>query len=182
MAKPFKTSEPPKNNNNAIFALAVFWLLVIFGFFAGSGALKIFDPLKLLFQVRDYFAPIFEKNLWWLELLSVTLSLLFLWGIAYILRKTGYFLDVKGEDALDLLGGGYKHKVRILRIWWKIKKQLDSSEPSQWKKAILETDDVLNEIFKMSGYLGSQLEEKLETIPSRAPRALSISSAGSASA
>ena len=45
-----------------------------------------------------------------------------------------------------------------------IQMRLQLSEQNQWKLAILEADHILNEILKMSGYLGAKLEDKLDLI------------------
>ena len=39
-----------------------------------------------------------------------------------------------------------------------------SSEQQDWKIAILEADKILDEILKMSGYIGSNLDDRLELI------------------
>ena len=123
------------------------------------------DPLGLALKARDYLAPILERNLWWLQNLSLILSALFLWGIIYIFIRTNY-LEIKRERFLDILGKGYVSRRRAIKGWRQIQKRLWSREQNQWKLAILEADHILNEILKMSGYLGSNLEEKLELITS----------------
>lgn len=123
------------------------------------------DPLGLALKARDYLAPILERNLWWLQNLSLILSALFLWGIIYIFIRTNY-LEIKRERFLDILGKGYVSRRRAIKGWRQIQKRLWSREQNQWKLAILEADHILNEILKMSGYLGPNLEEKLELITS----------------
>jgi hypothetical protein len=115
--------------------------------------------------MREYFGALLQPNLWWLQIIAAILSGLFLWGIVYIINNTNYF-EVKKEQFLDVLGKGYVSKRRTLRGWKQIQKRMASEESNQWKLAILEADHILNEILKMSGYLGSRLDEKLELITS----------------
>lgn len=119
--------------------------------------------LKNLLDLRDYLEGFLAPNLWWIKIVSVIFSGLFLWGIIYIIRKTNY-LDIKREQFLDIIGSGKVSKQRSIKAWKQIQRRLQSKESNQWKLAILESDHILNEILKMSGYLGNKLEEKLELI------------------
>lgn len=118
---------------------------------------------KTLYDIRDFFGEILAPNLWWLQLLSLLFSALFILGIIYIFLKTQYF-GMKKEQFLDILGKGYVSRSRSLRGWKQIQKRMQSKEQNQWKLAVLEADRILNEILKMSGYLGDDLDEKLELI------------------
>ena len=135
-------------------------LPVISGFFV-----SIFTPAKFLLEVRIFFTPFFEKNLIWLELASLLLSAFFLWGIIYIISKTHY-LEIKREQFFDTLGKDYLSRRRSIKAWQQIQKRLLSENQNDWKLAILEADHILNEILKMSGYLGAKLEDKLDLITS----------------
>jgi len=121
---------------------------------------SLFD---ILYLTREYFGALLQPNLWWLQIIAVILIGLFTWGIVYIINNTSYF-EVKREQFLDTLGKGHVSKRRTLRGWKQIQKRMASEESNQWKLAILEADHILNEILKMSGYLGSRLDEKLELI------------------
>lgn len=129
----------------------------------GRFFIAVFTPTQFLLKVREFFSPFFEKNLIWLELGSLVLSGLFLWGIIYIIFKTNYF-RIKEEQFLDILGRDYISRRRSIKGWWQIQKRLLSKNQNDWKLAILEADYILNEILKMSGYLGINLEDKLDLI------------------
>lgn len=151
--------SPPTGLELLVFILLLTAIVpAVVGFFTFS-----FSPIGFLLGVRNYFAPFFEKNLVWLEIFSVILSALFLGGIIYVIFKTNY-LEIKKEQLLDILGQGYVSKRRSLKGWRQIQARLQASEQNQWKLAILEADHMLNEILKMSGYLGKDLEDKLELI------------------
>lgn len=112
--------------------------------------------VELRVLINNWFGP----NLVWLQLVSVLLSGLFIWGIVYILTKISYF-NGKVEDYMDILGFGNLTKRRSLKGWEQIKKRIASPDQQDWKLAVLEADKILNEILKMAGYLGTDLSKKL---------------------
>lgn len=142
-----------------VLAFIFIGLVSIFsGFFA-----YLFSPIEVLLSVRNYFAPFFRENLLLMQMVSLIFSILFLWGIIYIILKTNY-LEMKREQFLDVLGQSKVSRRRSLKAWKQIQGRLKSEDQNNWKLAILEADLILNEILKMSGYLGDDLDEKLEII------------------
>lgn len=157
----FKKPKPGGGGGgNSSLELIVFGLLAIAIFYSFTGLVSpIFNPVGLLSGVRQYFSPIINENLWWLKIVSVIFSALFLWGIIHIIRKTNY-LVIKREQYMEILGKDYLSRDRTLRAWKQILERLNSEDANNWRLAILEADHILNEILKMSGYLGS-MDEKL---------------------
>lgn len=149
--------------NNSALELLVFGVLaaVLLTYFRGF-LQPILKPAEFLMSVRNYFAPWLSRNLWWLEIVSVILSAFFLWGIIHIIRVTNY-LNLKKEQFLERFGKEYVSRRRSLVAWKQIQKRLGSSEQNDWKLAILEADHILNEILKMSGYLG-RMDDKLKLL------------------
>ena len=150
-------------SSSDLFILAFFFaaLLPLFSWLFAY----VISPLELLIAIRQYFTPFFAENSWWIKIVSVVLSALFLWGTVYIIIRTNYF-EIKKEQFLDTLGKDYLSRHRSLRGWQQIKKRLHSQEQNDWKLAILEADYILNEILKRSGYLGGRMEDKLDLITS----------------
>jgi len=105
----------------------------------------------------------FGSSLVWLQLAAVLLSGLFIWGIVYITTKVNYF-NGKIEDYMDLFGVGNLTKRKSLKGWQQIKKRISSPAQQDWKLAVLEADQIMNEILKMAGYLGHDLGKKLEVL------------------
>lgn len=120
--------------------------------------------LSYIYKFREITGVWLEPNLWWLKSLSVVISAIFLWGIFHITAKTNYFA-LKTEQFLNILGAGDLPRHRAVKGWRQILRRLKSADPQQWKIAILEADHILNEILKMSGYLGS-MDDKLALINS----------------
>lgn len=115
---------------------------------------------EIAYKLRGFFGSFISSNLLWLQLGSLVLSGLFVWGIVYMLSKVHYF-NLKKEHYIDSWGFGDLFRYRSVRDWKQITKMLASDNPEDWKKAILESDRILNEILKMSGYLGNNLKDKL---------------------
>jgi len=142
-----------------LISFIFFGLATLFGGFF----IYLFSPMELLLSIRDFFAPFFRENIALIQLISFILSALFLWGIIYIIIKTNYF-EIKREQYLDWIGAGKVSKRRTLRAWNQILERMGTEDNNNWKMAILESDQVLNEILKMSGYLGDSMDEKLEIL------------------
>lgn len=118
--------------------------------------------LDYLYRFREIVGNWLAPNLWWLQTLSVLLSALFLWGIIHIITKTNY-LAFKAEQFINILGAGRLPRYRAVKGWRQILKRLKSEDSQHWKLAVLEADKILDEILKMSGYLGS-MDDKLALI------------------
>lgn len=110
--------------------------------------------------IIDWMGPV----LVWLQFISILVSVLLLGWIVYMMMKTNYFSG-KIEDYMDTLGmGGDLTKRKSLKGWQQIKKRIASSAQQDWKLAVLEADTIFNEILKMAGYLGNDIDKKLEIL------------------
>lgn len=149
--------------SNSALELLVFGALaaVILTYFRGI-LQPIVQPVNFLMELRSYFAPWFSNNLWWLETVSIILSAIFLWGTIHIILATNY-INMKKEQFLESLGKDYVSRRRSLIAWKNILKRLNSEDQNNWKLAILECDHILNQILKMSGYLG-RLSDQLDLL------------------
>ena len=78
-------------------------------------------------------------------------------GLAGNVRKIMSGMDIPAE--LSTKKG--KLKVR----WEKIKKRLDSDNESEYKVAVIEADNVIDDLISRLGYKGENLSERLESIP-----------------
>ena len=111
-----------------------------------------------LFEIRNFFGDWIGAHIIALQVGSLVVSAILLWATIYITVKSHYW-SIKREQFLDMLKVETVFKERSLNGWKQIKEQIASSDPEEWKKAIMAADKILNEIFKMSGYLGHRLED-----------------------
>ena len=167
MAEKKGDKKPDSGGDSSQTKKIVLIFFIFFGLITVYGGLitYIFSPLGLLFSARQFFAPFFVENILLLQIISLVLSGLFIWGTIYIIIGTN-FLEMKREQFLDTLGKGHVSKRRSLRAWKQILERLGTEDNNNWKLAVLESDQVLNEILKMSGYLGDDLDEKLDILTS----------------
>lgn len=102
-------------------------------------------------------------NLLLIQFISLFISGILLFFVIYFLVK----INIIGEEIEHYLGvvsGADISKRRTLKAWKQIQKRLKIKKESQLKLAILEADQILNEILRMSGYQGRNLGERLSQI------------------
>ncbi len=111
------------------------------------------------------FINFISENLLILQLISFFISgILIAFIIYYIVRLN--LIGERVEYFFDVLGANHISRRRTLRAWKQIKKRLKTRETNQLKLAILEADKVLNEILRMAGYPGRNIDERLQQITS----------------
>lgn len=126
--------------------------------------MKLLDYLiSLALDLREFAGNFLGPALPWLYAISITLSLLFIWGIIYTIVRSGY-VNYKTEYYSDYLGLGNVGRRRQLRAWKQILKRLNSNDAAHWKLAILEADKIMDEIFKMSGYRGDTVDGRFQQV------------------
>jgi hypothetical protein len=108
--------------------------------------------------------PKFEGWLLVWKYLFLTFGFFFLiysiWGIF----KTSFLKRAILIDLKELLTYKPFYVKKFLRRWKKIEKRLESKNESDFKLAILEADDLLNEVMEEIGHKGKNLNEKLENV------------------
>lgn len=124
---------------------------------------KFFNTvIDYVLKIREIGADYLIPSLPFLESLAVVLSGILVWGIFYSIAGSGY-LNTKIERYLDMAGGPVG-KRRQLRAWNKIVAKSKSGKMESWKQAILEADQILDEILKMSGYRGETVHERFSQL------------------
>ena len=110
-----------------------------------------------------------QSILGWLVGISIPLSLFFFIGIIYLVEKLKHIrqkeadkFDLKVEEAFepDPVSGDAKLAMR----WEKIKGEIASSNPNDWRQAILEADIMLEDVLTALGYQGDGIGEKLKRV------------------
>jgi len=108
------------------------------------------------------FPGFFPDTLFWVKVAGVVLSCLFTAGIVYNILKTiklrrkelGEFVKIVIEEA----------PLERANRWNKIKGYGNSDNSSDWRRAILEADSLVEEIITKIGYKGTTFGEKLSRI------------------
>lgn len=110
------------------------------------------------FYNSGFFAVIkFLLGIYALVLLLDIIFLLIKRGVMGNLRELRYGMNMPPELA---------SKKNITRDRWdKIKKRLDGENPAEYKVAIIEADEMIDNLVKQLGYPGENLGERLANIP-----------------
>ena len=109
--------------------------------------------------VIEFFSPYFGL----IKFFSLIISGLLLWGIIFYMVKSN-FINMKIEQYMDLLAVGNLPRRRSVRAWQQIKKKLESGDETNLKLAITEADKILDELLKISGYKGENMDERLKQL------------------
>lgn len=117
--------------------------------------------LNLRELIINFFAPYFG----WIKLFSLVLSGVLLWGIFWCMGQLT-FINSKIEQYMDMLNFGNLAKHRSIRGWKQIKTRLRSGDEANLKSAIIEADYILDELLKISGYQGKDMDERLNGVES----------------
>jgi hypothetical protein len=102
--------------------------------------------------------------IFFLKVLIVILSLIFLFGVIYFLLKTEWFERRFLLDLTEFFSFKPYGLPDVSKKWKKIVKRLEQGTESEAKLAIIEADDLLNETLEKMGYSGESLEEKLKQL------------------
>jgi len=116
-----------------------------------------------ILNFRDSVIELFLPYFGLIKFISLIISGLLLWGIIFNIIKLN-FINMKIERGMDLLGIGDVSKRRSVRAWQQIKMKLRLGDEANLELAITEADKILDELFKISGYQGKNMDERLKQI------------------
>lgn len=142
-----------------------------FGFFE-----KVFQWLVDIFPSVVLFAKSFTGLL---VAISIPFSVLLIIGIVYTVerlkslrKKEGEIYDLKVEPAYGIVetidtntseeGIAAKGDPALAKRWDTIGQHMNSTNPNDWKQAILDADIILDDILTRLGYRGESVGEKLK--------------------
>jgi hypothetical protein len=99
-----------------------------------------------------------------LKIIIFLLTFIFLSLSIYLLLKTDWLARIFLIDFIEFLKFRPYERPRASKKWKKIIKRLETGTESEIKLAIIEADDLFNEILKRMGYEGETLGEKLKRV------------------
>jgi len=117
----------------------------------------------MLADFINSFINFVSSNLLIIQIISFLISTILLGLSIYFISQTEFFSDPV-EHFFDTLGAVNMSKRRTLKAWKQIQKRLRSNKMNDLKLAVLETDKVLDEVLRMAGFPGKNLDECLELI------------------
>lgn len=107
-----------------------------------------------------------QERLFTVRLIFLVVSGLLLAFIIFFLSKTNYLKWKYFRDVMQFLTIKPYGAKRITKSWSKIKDYLNSGLESEYKIAVIEADNMLDNSLKRIGYAGSTLEERLSKMTS----------------
>jgi hypothetical protein len=119
--------------------------------------------LEYLFLFRERSEEILLPLLPYFKIGSVIVSVLLLYGIFFCIIKTNWITG-KIERWVEVLKAGDLTRLRSLRAWKKIQKNMRSESIADWKTAIIEADKILDELLKASGFRGETIDDRFNQI------------------
>lgn len=147
--------------NNSSGQIKNFIVITIFAVFI------LFSWLNMAFNTVDRFLESGSRvfNEW--RTISFIVSLIFLIGIAYAITRLNIFLSkvrrVRQAETRVFNIKKVPEEIRARR-WEAVISHLNSENQADWKLAIMEADNIYDDLFSKMGYPGKGLGEKLKYV------------------
>jgi len=128
---------------------------------------RLYKPITNFLYNLYWFINQWEQSpeIFALKILSVVISLVMIYFIIKLLIESETIKGQLTKLNTFLLSTQYEQK-RTLKSWKKVIGLVRSGDENSYKKAILAADDLLNEILERSGWIGSDLGEKVAQVKS----------------
>ena len=99
---------------------------------------------------------------WWGRAVFLFVTLLLVGGIIFLFSVNDYLKYRFKENYSEYMKGKPHQPVKIEKDWKEIAKQAKDENEAERKMAVIEADDVINEVLGKLGYEGEDLLEKLD--------------------
>ena len=109
-------------------------------------------------------SPSFSGTLLVFKVLFIVISFYFIISTIYRLSKSHYLQWLYGESLMDSFTKRPYGVKKMNKVWDVIMEKLKSDSESDYKLAVIEADNILDEVFKKTGYKGKDLEAKLKQL------------------
>ncbi len=107
----------------------------------------------------------FSRTFWVFKALSFIVSILLIWVIVHISRKTSKEMTkLRSLDLEDFLVVKPKFKSKSLKAWESVQFYLRSENENDLKLAVIETDNIFAALLKTLGYKGENFEERFQKL------------------
>lgn len=114
------------------------------------------------FRFREIASAVLQPALPVLYVISLLITGVLLWFTIYCISASNYMKTKVIEKYMDMFGVGDVGKLRQLKAWKHVVKRMKTDNPSNWKLAILEADQLMDEVIKASGYRADTPDERFK--------------------
>lgn len=108
--------------------------------------------------------PNFTGVLLWIRNIFIIISLALLFGIIYFLFLSSWLKRMAIEDLSETLTRRPFGSKKSLKDWMKITARLKTGKEDEYKLALIEADNMLDDILFKMGYKGESIEDKLKQV------------------
>lgn len=133
----------------------------------GPDFLAIAKNIAGLFTDADTSSFLATLAYWWgiYSIFAFTISAIFIFGIVYYYIRFNQLSEIEMNQLLDAerLWLQMHGQDSGSSEWHKIKDHLGSSNPNDWKLAIIEADIMLEKVLNEAGYAGNTIGDKLKS-------------------
>lgn len=109
-------------------------------------------------------SPFFQKSLLIAKIEAYVLILFFIIGILYFLRKTSYLRFRFWQDLVEMTTFRSYAVKKIEKQWQSLMKKLESPSEAEWKLAVIEAENILDEVLQRIGFSGESFGERLKQV------------------
>jgi hypothetical protein len=122
----------------------------------------MFSPLDFVDQIKNYFqSPEFLRIVFWGRVISYSISILLISAMLILLSRSRAVWWV--QESMDSFRKA-KLPERMKRDWEKINDRLGKADEASLKLALIEADNMLEEVLKRMGLEGRDMGERLEQL------------------
>lgn len=124
------------------------------------------DTVYNFLGIKDFIyfisSPQLQDMLFPVKLVFAAFAMFFLAAAIYFMINSSWLQYKFLEDVTEFFSWQSYGMREISKRWDKIKNRIESGSESEYKLAVIEADDFLNEIMDERGYDGEDLEEKIK--------------------
>ena len=99
-----------------------------------------------------------------LKIIFIAISVFLFGWVVFLLKNTSWFKYYFALDLLEFLSYKPHQKIGLVKRWEKIKKRLERGWEAEAKLAIIEADKLLDDVLKLMGYGGTDIESRLKKL------------------
>ncbi|MFH1841529.1 MAG: hypothetical protein ABH800_02090 [Candidatus Nealsonbacteria bacterium] len=111
-------------------------------------------------------SPEIQEKIFPIKVAFLAISAIFIVVTIVLVFKTKWFQWYAGEVFTEFFSFRPFGKKKITKTWIKITKRLEAGSESEYKLAVIEADDMMENSLKKMGYAGQTVEEKLQNLTS----------------
>lgn len=104
------------------------------------------------------------RFVFWFEVISFSLTILFGLGLAYLIYRTYQLRQDERRELANIFSAAARAESGRNEAWQRTLQYLESDNPSDWKLAIIEADNILDQMVRAMQYAGENLGERLKNI------------------